>query len=168
MKLSTLGAVTAALAVSAAAGAQAQSNTQVGASVRFGLFLPTNQATNDDVGTGLIAFGVDYRLDPRTPRLLGLTSNLSISIDYYRRDEFGNIPVLINYIARTGQFSFGIGAGVGFETLPDRDRTGFAYDASISYDIPSTSTLPIYLQAKFLGAERSRLDGVGLYVGLRF
>ena len=168
MKLSTLGAVSAALAISAIAGAQAKSNSEVGLSARFGLFLPTNQNTNSTLGTGLLSFGVDFRLDPRTPRLFGLDSNLALSVDYFRRDQYGNIPVTLNYVARTGQYFFTVGAGVGFESLPIRDYTGFAYTAAVGYTLPTTSSLPIFVEAKFLGADRSQIDGVGLYLGLRF
>ncbi len=168
MKLSTLGAVTTALAISAVAGAQARTDSQVGVGVRIGVLFPTDTTTNDQVGTGLITFGADYRLDLKTPRLLGLESNLALSLDYFRRDDYGNIPVTLNYVARTGRYFFTLGAGVGFESLPDKDVAGFAYSASIGYDIPSSSTLPIFVQAKFLGADRSKVDGVGLYVGVRF
>ena len=168
MKLSTLGAVTAALAISAVAGAQARTNSEVGAAVRIGLFLPTDTKTNDVAGTGFLSFGVDYRFDVKTPRVLGLQGNIVLSLDYYRRDDYGNIPLTLNYVGRTGRYFFNLGAGVGFESLPVRDYTGFAYTAGIGYDIPSTSTLPIFVQAKFLGSDRSQLDGVGLYVGVRF
>ena len=168
MKLSTLGAVTAALAISAVAGAQARTNSQVGVSLRLGAVFPTDTSTNDDAGTGFLSFGADYRLDPRTPRLFGLESNLAVSVDYFRRDDYGNIPVTLNYVARSGRYFFNIGAGVGFENLPDKSVTGFAYQAGIGYELPTSSSLPVFFQVKFLGADRSKVNAVGAYVGVRF
>lgn len=168
MKLSTLGAVTAALAISAVAGAQARSSSQVGVSIRAGAVFPTDTSTNDDAGTGFFSFGVDYRLDPRLPRIFGLESNLAVSVDYFRRDDYGNIPITLNYFGATGRYFFTVGAGVGFENIPGKSVAGFAYEAGIGYELPTTSSLPVFLQVKFLGADRSKINGVGAYVGVRF
>ena len=168
MKLSTLGAVTAAFALCAAAGAQTTPYQPVGASVRLGIFLPTSSRTNDDAGSGFFAFGADYRLNFKSPRLVGLDSYFEGSLDYYRRDDTGAIPILLNYVVTSGQFFFKVGAGVSFQSLPDDDKTGFGYQVGAGYTIPSTSRLPVFLQASFLGADRSRLNGFGLYVGTRF
>ena len=169
MKLSTIGAATAALALCAVAGAQARPYQPIGASVRVGLFLPTNSSTNDDIGTAFVAFGADYRLVGfKLPRVFGLESYLKGSVDYYRRDDTGNIPVLLNYVGASGQYYFQLGAGVGFETVKDDSKTGFAYTAGVGYNVPSTSRLPIFLQANFFGADRSRVNGFGLFAGIRF
>ena len=168
MKLSTLGAVIAALAISAVAGAQVRTSSQAGVSLRLGALFPTDTSTIDKSGTGLIAFGADLRLDPRTPRLGGLESNLSVSIDYYRRDDTGSIPVLLNYVARSGRYFFNLGAGVAFESIPGKDVAGFGYSAGVGYELPTSSSLPVFLQVKFLGADRSKVNGFGAYVGVRF
>ena len=168
MKLSTLGSATAALALCAAAGAQTTTYQPVGASVRIGAFLPANSTTNKELGTAIFAFGADYRLASRTPRLFGLESYLEGSVDYYRRDETGAIPILLNYVATSGQYYFKVGAGVSFESFPGDDFAGFGYQLGAGYNIPSTSRLPLFLQASFFGADRSRVNGFGLYVGARF
>ena len=168
MKLSTFGAATAAFAVCAAAGAQTTPYEPVGASVRLGVFLPTNSRTNDVTGSGFFAFGADYRLNVKSPRLIGLDSYIDGSVDYYRRDDTGAIPLLLNYNVTSGQFFFKIGAGVSFQSLPEGDKTGFGYQVGLGYTIPSTSRLPVFLQASFFGADRSRVNGFGLFVGTRF
>ena len=169
MKLSTFGAVSAAFAVSAAACAQTpKPYQQIGVALRAGVYLPTNETTVGDVGSGIFAFGGDYRLSVKTPSLSGLQSHLGISVDYFRRNEIGNIPVLLNYVATTGQYSFQAGAGVGFSSLRSGDRTTFAYDLGVGYDLPVNSTLPVFVQATFFGSDFAQTNGFGLYVGVRF
>lgn len=167
MKLSTLGAVTAALALCAAAGAQT-SAAPIGASVRLGIFLPTNKTTSDVAGSGFLAFGADYRLGYKPPTVGAFTSAASISVDYFQRDDYGNIPILLNYLAIKDQWTFSVGAGVGFASLPGKNDTKFAYQFGAAYDLTTTSSYPIFVEAKFFGSEQSRLNGVGLYAGVRF
>lgn len=166
MKLKTLGAVTAAFAVCAAAGAQTTPYQPIGASVRAGIFLPTNKSTSDDIGTGFFAFGVDYDLTKTS--ILGQGLGVGLSVDYYQRDNVGDIPVLLNAIYRTGRLSFNAGVGVGFQSLPGDDKTGFAYGLGVDYTLSVGSTLPIFVGARFLGADRSQVDGFGIYAGVRF
>ena len=168
MKLSTLGAAIAAFAVCAAAGAQTTPYEPIGASVRLGIFLPTNSQTNDNVGSGFFAFGADYRLGVKSPRLIGLDSYIDGSVDYFRRNETGAIPVLVNYNVTSGQYFFKVGIGVSFQSLPGDDKAGFGYQVGAGYTIPSTSRLPVFVQASFFGADRSQVNGFGLFVGTRF
>ena len=169
MKLSTLGAVTAAIAISAVAGAQtSKPYEQIGVSFRAGVLFPTNKSTTDDIGTSLFAFGADYRLNARTPNVGSLKTHLSLSVDYYRRDDVGNIPVLINFVGETGNYFFQAGAGVGFSTLPAGDHTTFTYDVGVGYVLPVKATLPVFVQANFFGSDFSRVNGIGLYAGVRF
>lgn len=168
MKLSTFGAVSAALALCAVAGAQTTPYQPIGASVRLGAFFPVNSSTSNAVGDGFFAFGADYRLAARTPFLFGLRSHLSASVDYFHHDDYGNIPVLLNYVADAGSYYFQVGAGVGFESLPEGDKTGFAYEVGVGYNVPTSSRLPVFLQAEFFGSDRSRVNGIGAFVGVRF
>ena len=46
------------------------------------------------------------------------------------------------------------------------DDWGVADDRTLR--IRLTRPVPIFLEAKFLGADRSAVDGVGVYVGVRF
>ena len=165
MKLSTFGAVSAAIALCAVAGAQT-SSAPLGASVRLGLVLPTNQDTIDATGSGLFAFGADYKLSLKLPTFGDFKSSTSISFDYFVRDDYGNLPLLANYILTKDRFSIFAGVGVGFTTLPGGNDTKFAYQAGLSYDLPTAS--PVYLQASFFGTEQSKLNAVGLFVGYRF
>ncbi len=168
MKLPTLGAVTAALAVCAVAGAQTKPYLPIGVNLRLGGLVFSNQTSDGDTGSGAFAFGADYALTARTPRLLGYDSHLSLSVDYYRHGDTGNIPVLLNYVATSGRYYAELGAGIGFESQPGHDETGFAYEGGIGYNVPSSSSLPIFLQANFFGADRFHLNGFAFFVGVKF
>lgn len=169
MKLSSLGAVSAALALCAVAGAQTTDPAPIGGSVRLGVFFPTNSATSDIAGSGFFAFGADYRLTLKAPTFGGFASGTSISVDYFSRDDYGNIPVLLNYLAMKGKYTLSVGAGVGFTSLPGgSDDAKFAYQIGISYDFTTTSAYPIFGEIKFMGSEESKVNGVGAFVGVRF
>lgn len=166
MKLSTLGAVSAAFVLCAAAGAQT-ANAPLGASLRLGLVLPTNSSTVDDAGSSMFGFGVDYKLT-KLPSIGGLSSGLGVSVDYFSRGDYSNVPLLVNYTLTKNRFSVFAGVGVAFTSLPGKNDTKFGYQAGISYDLPTASSTPLFVQAGFFGTEQSKLNGVGLYLGYRF
>lgn len=166
MKITTLGAISAVLAVSAVAGAQTVK--PAGVSLRAGVFFPTNDSTRDATSDSFFAFGADYKLTDLSLSVPGYRSSLSLSVDYYSRNDFSNIPVLVNYVGRSGRFGWEAGVGVGFSSLPSGDDTKFAYGAGVSYDITSGAQLPLFVSAKFFGTESDKLNGVGVYLGIRF
>jgi len=167
MKISTLGAVSAAFALCAVAGAQTAA-APVGASLRLGVFLPTNQDTIDATSSAIFAFGADYKLAYKPPTLGGYVSGSSLSVDYFNKDNYGNIPVLLNYLAMKDSWTLSVGAGVGFASLPSGNTTKFAYQVGLAYDLPVSSGTPFFVEGKFFGSENSRLNGFGVYVGLKF
>ena len=84
--------------------------------------MPTDSTTSDIVGTGLFAFGADYRLAYKPPTFGSFASGASVSVDYFDRDDYGNIPVLLNYLAIKDSWTFSVGAGVGFTSIPGSER----------------------------------------------
>lgn len=171
MKRTTLGAVGAALAVCATASAQDPGVKPIGISLRAGVFLPTNGDTADVIGTGFFAFGAEYTLAYKPPTLFqGTTSSATLSVDYFRREDYGNIPVLLNYAVASGRFTYSLGVGVGFTTLPNSDDSDvkFAYQLGVEFAVPNTGTLPLFVSAKYFGSENNRLNGIGLYAGVKF
>lgn len=167
MKISTLGAVLAAFAVCAVAGAQTQT-APLGASIRVGTFLPVNNDTVDATSNSVFAFGADYRLTYRPPSLGAFNSGASLSVDYFHKGDYGSIPVLLNYLAMKDRWTLSLGAGVGFNSLPGSDDTKFAYAVGLAYDLPVSSSTPLFIEGKFLGSETSRLNGFGVYLGIKF
>ncbi len=167
MKISTLGAVSAAFALCAVAGAQTKV-APLGASVRLGVFLPTNETTIDATSNAVFAFGADYKLTYKPPTLGGYVSGSSLSVDYFNKGDYGNIPVLLNYLAMKDSWTLSVGAGVGFASLPSGNDTKFAYQVGLAYDLPVSSTTPIFIEGKFFGSEDSRLNGFGVYLGIKF
>lgn len=163
--------VGAALVMGAAVPAFAQQADPVGLSLRLGLFLPTSGAARG-AGDGWFGAGVDYRL-LNLPNVAtdGTQRSLSLSLDFASRGEFRTVPVLVNYVVRRNElYAFG-GVGVSFGRVPTfggrSDRTRFAYQIGAGYDF-NQGPLPLFLEAKFLGNERSELNGFGIFAGVRF
>ena len=167
MKTMTLGAVSAAFALCAVAGAQLPARP-LGIKLRVGAFLPTNQSTIDNTSQAMFAFGAEYKTSLGLPSFGDFVGSSSISVDYFHKNDYGMIPVLFNYVGTNGRLSVSAGIGVGFTSLPGADSSKFAYQVGAAYDLPASSSVPIFVEAKFFGSEQSRLNGFGVYVGVRF
>jgi hypothetical protein len=142
-------------------------------SIRLGLFQPTDGTTQDLAGRSWFAFGVDYRLgmlnwgrDARDSRYMAA---YGISIDFQAKDDFRTIPILLNYIGRIDRFFYSAGVGVGINNLPSSDKTAFAYQIGVGFDVfKDANNPPIFVEIKYHGSERSEISGFGAYVGVRF
>jgi hypothetical protein len=156
----------AALVVGLACIAPAQSS---GLSARIGLLFPTEKS----IASSWFAGGIDYKLNTFSPtRAVGVnTGYFGISADYYNYAGNTNIPVVLNYNYREGSLVYSIGAGIEFYDVPDFSAgsgTGFDAQAGVTYDLSRSSSLPLFVQAKYYLASRSELRGVGVYVGVHF
>src|SRR5450432_4057947 len=134
MKLKALIAISlAGLSVLAAA----QADKPLGISARVGAFLPSN-STARDAGTSWLDFGIDYTLHEFEPKA-AFASRLSLSIDYSVRQDFRQIPILINYVYRQSELYYFAGIGGNFTRIPvvggSQDTTHFAYDLGVGYDL---------------------------------
>ncbi len=164
--------VGAAILMGAAVPAFAQESKPLGLSARIGLFLPTDKGTRNTSDDAWFAAGVDYKLRDLPSTVPGRSSALSISLDYAAKNNFRIVPVLLNYQLRTNELYFFGGVGASFARI-DRGIFGaasdtlFAYQLGVGYDFQS-GTNPLFVEAKFLGTERSEVNGFGLFAGIRF
>lgn len=166
-------AFAAAFVAIGAVSATAQESKPLGLSVRAGLFWPSERFTRDNSSDQWFAFGLEYKLkDLQVPGVGGQSGNhLSVSIDYFNRSDFSNLPVLVNYTGRFNQFYYVVGAGVGFTKKEKplggtQSNTAFAYQTGIGYEFGSRT--PVFIEAKYIGSSQSKLSGVGLFGGVRF
>jgi hypothetical protein len=149
----------------------AQTSTTTGLSVRLGAFMPSEKAAKDE-GKSWLAAGAEFKLKDLNIGTMSedYKASLSVSLDYYGRGDFRNVPLLLNYTGRKNQFYYTAGAGVGFSRLPSGtgsvDKTRFAYQVGVGYDFAKGST-PVFVEAKYFGAQKKELAGIGLFVGVR-
>lgn len=173
MKKIAIVALSAAMGFGVMATAQAQFTEPVGLSVRGGIFFPNNREARD-AGNTWFGFGAEYQIDSLN---LGLTDDMSatysISLDYLTKGDFQSIPLLLNYVGRNDQFFYSAGLGVNFVRVPvtvgtgTRSRTELGYQIGVGYDF-NTGQTPIFIEAKYFGSADSRLNGFGVFAGVRF
>jgi hypothetical protein len=77
--------------------AAAQTSKPVGLSIRAGVVFPTN-GNNDN--TVLLGAGLEFNLTNVTPSSMGLNNSghVSLSADYYGKNNAFVIPVMLNYV----------------------------------------------------------------------
>jgi hypothetical protein len=163
------GLLVAALGVVAAADAQTTGPT--GISGRIGIFFPTDSVASD-LGSAWFAFGADYKLnrysvDAPTADTL---SFLSVSFDYYEKDDLRAIPIALNYNVRSGQIVWSAGIGVDFVRTFSDDSTGLGGQLGVTYEFANRNAPynPFFVQAKYFLSSESDLNGFGVYAGFRF
>lgn len=172
MKKATTLAVVAALGLVSVANAQYVK--PLGLSVRLGVFYPSNGDARDIEGQGWFAGGAELKMgnlkfNSANPKE---SASWSISLDYYGKGSFSNIPLLVNYVHRNDNFYFSGGAGVGFNHTTDKlantaSNTEFTYQLSAGYDFVKMST-PLFVEVRYFGSSESKLSGFGIYGGFRF
>jgi hypothetical protein len=166
--LAALGVV-AAGAVSASA--IAQETKPMGLSLRIGAFFPSSDDAQAENKTWLAA-GLEYKLKDlnfgnTTP---GMSSHLSLSVDYMGSGDFRSIPILVNYVGRNNEFYYTAGIGYTFGRneaggVTD-DRNALAYSLGVGYDFSKGST-PFFVEGRFWGSSESDFNGFGIHVGIR-
>jgi len=161
--------VAGALVLGAAVPAFAQ-DKPLGLSVRIGGFISTGDSAKASADS-MFSAGVDYKLGS----LLSSFGNsaLSLSLDVAGKGNFRTVPLTLNYTVRgmNGLYGFA-GAGIswtreGFADGTSEDKTRFAYQAGLGWDFQQ-GQFPLFVEAKYMGTDRSSLNGVGVYVGVRF
>jgi hypothetical protein len=148
------------------ASAQEAANPPVGLSARIGVFLPTEDSTRDVASDSWFAAGVDFKL--KDLATMGGPGSFTVSLDYAAKNDFRLLPILLNYQVRQGSsYLFG-GVGATFSRLGNGNSdTLFAYQIGVGYDYQAGAT-PLFVEGKFMGTEKSELNGFGVYVGVRF
>jgi hypothetical protein len=93
---------------------------------------------------------------------------LSISADYYERDDSRDIPIALNYNIRAKQFVFSAGLGPEIDhENGGSDTVGLGGQVGAAYDLTKFPT-PVFLQAKYFVSGKEAFRGFGLYAGVRF
>ena len=150
------------------ASAVAQATKPVGLSVRVGAAWPTNGSGSRNT---LFAAGAEFSLSNAGLGNLGMSGtngHLSISADYRGKNSAYAIPVLLNFVGTSQQVFYSVGAGVSFDKGGNgNSRTDFGYQLGVGYNFVTSQT-PLFVEGKFWGTSgNSRLDSIGLYVGVR-
>lgn len=151
----------------AAVSANAQTSTSTGLSARMGVFSPTDKATRAATEDGWFGFGVDYKLGQKLP--MAPMGELGFSLDYSSKGGTRIIPLSLNY--KVKQDKFYVFGGVGASLVhPDggKSDTLFGYQLGAGMDFAQQGGIPLFLEAKFLGTEKSEYNGFGFYAGVRF
>lgn len=160
------------LAVGAATSALAQESKPVGLSVRAGLFFPSSSNARD-IGKSWFAGGADFRLKDMNLGTTGASSSsaeLTVSADYYGKDNATTVPVLLNFVGHNNETYYTAGVGVGFNRFPDtaggtNNTTRLAYQIGLGYNFQQGKS-PLFLEARYWGSSNSDLNGVAVYVGI--
>lgn len=171
-KALALAALTTMVAASATT-VLAQETKPIGLTARVGVFFPT-QDNAKNAGKQWFAGGVEYKLgDLKLPNMsTDYAAYYTVSVDLYSKGDFRHVPVLLNYVGRLqeGIYYFA-GAGVGFEREPivggKKNNTAFSYQAGAGYEF-TKSSLPLFVEAKYVGCSKSSVNGFGVFVGARF
>jgi hypothetical protein len=161
-----------AVMVAAAVPAYAQVAEPVGLSVRVGTFLPSEQAARN-ISRAWFAAGAQYVVSDTTPfSRPGYRTEFAVSLDYTARNNYRQLPLLVNYIGHlSDRLSYSAGVGFAFTQTPaaggTMDKTRFAYAIGAAYDLQTTGRFPLFIEGRFMGNEKSELNGIGLFLGIR-
>lgn len=164
--------VGAALVFGAAVPALAQDTKPLGISGRIGLLFPHDRTTRNNSDDVWFTAGVDYKYKEFATGVEGRTNAITFSLDYAAKNDYRTVPLLVNYQVSSNDFYYFGGIGISFSRIDrgvfgtDSDTT-FAYQLGAGYDFRGGET-PLFVEAKFLGNEKSELNAFGLYAGIRF
>ena len=101
------------------------------------------------------------------------TTALEVSMDYYGRNNYRHIPILLNYVgySKKGDSFWSVGGGFGFVKRPANGGTEsigrLAYQLGVGLNLSSGITSS-FLELKFFGSEASEVNAAGIYYGIRF
>ena len=172
MNSKILAAAAGVIAVSAAVPALAQETKPVGLSLRAGVFFPTAGVAKD-AGKSWFIGGAEYKLEGLNLGTTGAnstTQSLSLSVDFYNKSNVSNVPVLLNYVGRNNELFYSIGAGIGFNRLPNgsggtESKARFAGQVGLGYDFMQGKS-PLFVEGKYFFNQKSDLNGFAVYLGI--
>ncbi len=167
--------VAALVGVFSAGIANAQESRPLGLTLRAGIFFPNSDAAKRNAGKQWIGGGAEYKLGDLQFANEGNSygASYSISVDLYQKKDFRHVPVLLNYVGRSNQGIFyTAGVGVGFarelnSLNQKKNHTTFSYQVGVGYEF-TKSQVPVFIEAKYVGSSRNRLNGYGIFAGIRF
>lgn len=167
--------VCAACAVMAVA-AMAQDQAERGLSVKLGMMFPGHVSARGEGKQWIIA-GLEYQLSER--KVSGGSTATTLSADWIARGDFRSVPVLFNYVSKSSEFYWTVGAGVTFVQVPEtsqsgsstitrtEDSTRLAYSVGAGVEFKQFGS-PMFVEARYYGSAEERVNGFAVLVGLRF
>ncbi len=158
------------LSIGVASSALAQETKPVGLSLRGGIFFPSSSFSKD-IGKQWFAAGAEYRLKEQSLGMPGSNADLSISVDWYGKDNDSTVPVLLNFTGHNNEFYYTAGAGFGMNRQPAAgggtdSKTKLAYQFGIGYNFQQGRS-PLFVEARYWGNSESDLNGIAVYLGIR-
>lgn len=175
MNRKILATAIGAAAILASVGASAQTTKPLGLSVRAGIVLPMS-GYGREIGRTWFGIGGEFKVKDANFGMTDRSSTgiLSISADFYGKGSASALPVLLNYVSMQNEIFYSIGAGIAFTrdedlvggVLQGRNGTNFAYQFGLGYNFQSASN-PLFVEGKYFGNGNSRLNAIGLFVGVR-
>lgn len=150
--------------------ALAEYSKPVGLSVRAGIFLAQGRA-EDAEGQNWFTIGGEYKLGDLGFKDGGYSTHYTVSLDYYGKGGFSSLPLLVNYVSRTPNFYYSVGAGVASTHVNFGGNSStdveFAYQLSIGKDFVR-SNMPVFVELRYFGNNKTDMNGFSLVGGIRF
>lgn len=166
VKLGLAAVASAALIVPAMAQYDAK---PMGLSVRAGIFLAQGDGKKFE-GQNWFTIGMEKKMRDIASDNPDYNAHWSLSLDYYGKGGFSNVPLLYNYVGRNPDFYYSAGAGVGFgrtQSGASDSTVDFNYQLSIGRDLNFGGS-PMFVEARYFGSGRTALSGFAAVVGIRF
>ena len=168
-----IAALTVVAAIGMASIASAQYNKPSGISLRGGMFFPSAASAKAE-GKTWFGVGIDYKIkDLNYGNMAGQNdTSFVLSVDYYGKGDHSNLPVMLNWVSRSQNIYYSAGGGLGFAKIPNgaggtTTSTELSYGFTVGFEFQK-STTPFFVEAKYFGSAESRLNGYGIYAGIRF
>jgi len=162
--------IAAALSAVLVVPAMAQYEKPMNISVRAGWFMAQGDGKKAE-GQNWFTMGAELKLKDIPSANPDNLAHWSLSIDYYGKGSFANVPVLYNYVGRHPDFYYSVGAGVGFgkrNTPTGTDSSiDFNYQLSVGKDF-NFSGNALFAEFRYFGNNRDALAGFSLVGGIRF
>lgn len=161
--------LTAAICAALVVPAMADYAKPMDLSLRAGIFLAQSTGKQFE-GQNWFTVGLEKKMRDIESGNPDYMAHWSLSLDYYGKGGFSNVPLLYNYVGRQTDFYYSVGAGIGFGRVqsPTPDSTlDFNYQLSIGKDLNFGGN-PLFVEARYFGSGRSALSGFSIVGGIRF
>lgn len=165
VKMSLAAAAIAVLVAPAAA----QYEKPMGMSLRAGIFMAQGDGKKFE-GQNWFSIGLEKQLKEVKSDNPDYMAHWSLSLDYYGKGGFSNVPVLYNYVGRTSDFYYTAGVGVGFgrtQSAGSDSTLDFNYSVAVGRDLNFGGN-PFFVEARYFGSGRTSLSGFAFLGGIRF
>lgn len=165
--------VTLALAAAVSSFAFAETARSSDISFKAGLFAPITNETKNATGSNWFAFGLEKDLKIRVKNSdPNFTPSLFLSLDYYGDNNFSAVPLMLNYRAQGKDLYFVAGGGLGFVRTPNGNggastENEFCYNFAVGKNF-NWNNRSFFVEGRWLGSVENRLNGYGVWFGVRF